>query len=915
MYHDGLVMSLSYCPSPCGGGWLPVNVKWPLVGRREELALVDKALGAAGTSGVVLAGAAGVGKTRLARETLTAAEAQGWVARWAVATEATASIPFGALAPLLPAVDEVGGEGRLELYRRAAADLVQGAGGGPLVLGVDDAHLLDAASAALVHQLALRADGFVVVTVRTGAPAAPDPVVALWKDGLAERVEVQPLDRDDADELVACGLRGQVDGTTLDGLWRLTQGNPLFLRELILSGLASDALSVAAGVWRWDGPMIAAPRLIELVAAGLGELDAGERDLVELLAFGEPLGAGLLERMVAAPVLAAAERKGLLSVQRSRRRVEVRSVYPLYGEVIRAQTSALRARDVHRRLANALEATGARRSGDLLRIVVSRLRSGGSSTPEQVVGATHEAMAQGDYQLAERLARAAVDAGAGIEAEYLVGQTLLGVGRIEEAERVLVGLMPGGSTDQQRTQLASTRAFALYWGLNLPAEATMVLQHAREMITDPGSREELDCVRAGFRLQGGSCPQALEAVAGTLDRVGAEDRTVLQALLVATPALFMVGRSDAAVAAAHRGLDVARRLGEQVAAPWAPLQLSISLGHAYLAAGRLDEAEALAQERYQRALGQPWPVEKVIWAGWRGQVARARGQVRTALYWLRESAAAAQRSDGPPLPFMPAVLGELAHAAALVGELPAAEAALAQAERFSAESARIYHHQWVAGALPWVAAARGELSTAVALALELAEQALDRGQLTVGLSALHDVARLGQPARVASALRQAVVGVEGRLAPIYAAHASALAARDGPALDNAAGAFAGIGANLLAAEAAAEAAHAHRAAGRRSHALASTCTATTLAATCQGARTPALDLLTPQPLNLTRREHEIAGLAARGLPSKAIAARLVISVRTVDNTLRQVYVKLGLASRSDLRSVLNLPDPNDQPSE
>jgi DNA-binding CsgD family transcriptional regulator len=160
-----------------------------------------------------------------------------------------------------------------------------------------------------------------------------------------------------------------------------------------------------------------------------------------------------------------------------------------------------------------------------------------------------------------------------------------------------------------------------------------------------------------------------------------------------------------------------------------------------------------------------------------------------------------------------------------------------------------------------------------------------------------------------------VIGVPGRLAPVYAAHASALAARDGPALDTVADAFADIGANLLAAEAAAEAAHAHRAAGRRSLALASARTATALAATCQGARTPALDLLTAQPPDLTRREYEIAGLASRGLPSKAIATRLGISVRTVDNTLRQVYAKLGLASRSDLRCVLNIPDQNDQQTE
>ena len=80
-----------------------------------------------------------------------------------------------------------------------------------LALGVDDAHLLDDASAALVHQLAATGSGFVVVTVRSGEPV-PDPVVALWKDGLAERVEVQALGRGEVEELITAALGGQVDG-------------------------------------------------------------------------------------------------------------------------------------------------------------------------------------------------------------------------------------------------------------------------------------------------------------------------------------------------------------------------------------------------------------------------------------------------------------------------------------------------------------------------------------------------------------------------------------------------------------------------------------------------------------------------------------------------------------------------------
>ena len=444
-----------------------MDVTWPLVGRREELALVGQAL-ASGTCGVVLAGAAGVGKTRLARAALTATEAEGCAVRWAVATRAAASIPLGAVAHLLLAADVAGREG-FELFRAAAAHLVTGAGGARLALGVDDAHLLDDASAALIHHLVGTERAFVVVTVLSGA-RAPDPVVALWKDGLAERVEVSALGRSEADQLVGAALGGQVDGTTLRELWQLTRGNPMFLRELIAGGLDSGALSQTAGVWRWAGPVAAAPRLVELVEARIGRLDPQERDLLELLAFGEPLGAGLLERLVAAPVLAAAERKGLLSVKQLGRRVEVRPVHPLYGEVVREQTGLLQQRLVHRRLADAVEETGARRAGDLLRVMAWHIGTGGSATSEQFVRAARQAMALCDYQLAERLARAAVDAGGGLEAEYLVGVALLALGSVGEAELVLRGLEPREKSDRQRTQLAVTHALTLYWALDRPAQ-------------------------------------------------------------------------------------------------------------------------------------------------------------------------------------------------------------------------------------------------------------------------------------------------------------------------------------------------------------------------------------------------------------------------------------------------------------
>ena len=58
------------------------------------------------------------------------------------------------------------------------------------------------------------------------------------------------------------------------------------------------------------------------------------------------------------------------------------------------------------------------------------------------------------------------------------------------------------------------------------------------------------------------------------------------------------------------------------------------------------------------------------------------------------------------------------------------------------------------------------------------------------------------------------------------------------------------------------------------------------------------------PASLTPRELRIAELAAAGESNPAIAAELVLSVRTVEGTLGRVYRKLGISTRDELAGVL-----------
>ena len=75
-----------------------MRLTWPLAGRAEEMRLIGAAMSDPATSGVVICGRAGVGKSRVAREALDAAAAAGSEVRWVVGTSCGRGLPLGALA-------------------------------------------------------------------------------------------------------------------------------------------------------------------------------------------------------------------------------------------------------------------------------------------------------------------------------------------------------------------------------------------------------------------------------------------------------------------------------------------------------------------------------------------------------------------------------------------------------------------------------------------------------------------------------------------------------------------------------------------------------------------------------------------------------------------------------------------------
>ncbi|MEV0642511.1 LuxR C-terminal-related transcriptional regulator [Streptomyces sp. NPDC050619] len=301
-----------------------LELPWPFTGREDELALVRRAMAAA-RPGIVVTGPAGSGKTRLVTEAV-----RGTDCVKAAGTPETQRIPFAAFAHLLPE--------SVTLHR--AVQLLSGT----RLLLVDDAHLLDDASAALVHQLAVHGRTRLLVVATDGVPV-PSAVSRLWTGELLPRLALEPLPREETAQLLAAGAADGPEPLTVNRLYRLCQGDLRLLRDLLGAvrgrGLLTRVPGCDAHAWRGPVPLTATVR--ERTAHVLDRPCPEERETLERLAFAEPLPLHMDD--LALHALEHLEAEGLVRVDDHG---AVHLAHPLYGPVLRAAAGKLRARRLAR---------------------------------------------------------------------------------------------------------------------------------------------------------------------------------------------------------------------------------------------------------------------------------------------------------------------------------------------------------------------------------------------------------------------------------------------------------------------------------------------------------------------------------------------------------------------------------------
>jgi DNA-binding CsgD family transcriptional regulator len=841
-----------------------------LIGREAELAIGRETVAAA--RGIVVAGPAGVGKTRFASELVEGLDGDYRRLR-IVATRAAASIPLGAVGALVPpdASPDV-------LTLNAIAASLQRIDSRLAVL-VDDAHLLDDASAALVHRLALEEIAVLVVTVRTGE-AVPDPVRGLWKDEHCRRLELQALSRDETVRLVEQMLQGAADEAVVERCWELGRGNPMFTRELLRGGIESGGLQRVRGTWTWPGRFKPGAALGDLIADRFAGFSTPERELLALVAFGEPLDRRVAEKMRGAVAVEALAQGGLIVVDAD----TVRLAHPLYGEVVRHGAATPTVVRVSAELARAHPDELPDAAAELRRIVW-HVDAGHPLDAAVLLRASVRAQVH-DLELAARLARAAIAAGGGTDATLRLADLLTNSRKHDEADALLADLARSDVDDRTRVAIAGIRATTFLWLRGRAADALAVVDAAVDSLTDPSLARELVALRLQALLLEGRVREIIAVVDDELNAPELSNEVKAGALIAGVPAWIAAGELPTAKKHCEDGLAIADRSSD--AFPVRELlDYGVVISELYL--GDLDGAEARARDlRAESARGGG--ILRFLFSQLIGRVSMLRGRYPLAVQAFQEAAALVEVAPD----VVAWNVGLLAGAYALAGDLDAAERSLAEASGLT-ESRMFAVDRERAAAL--LANARGERSRAATLSIEAADRALALGQRLPALICAHDAATFGA-ARDALARFEALDDFPGQLVQVLHSHAQAIALGDGDRLDVASAELEGLGCERWAADAAASAAAVFADAGLRSRAARLAERAHRLAARLDASM---IDLDTLHALSaLTAREREIAGMAARGMTDREVGAALGISVRTVEAHLHRAYTKLGITSRADL---------------
>ncbi len=857
----------------------------PTVARREHLA---RGITAVETGpGVVICGDIGVGKTHLAHRVARSASMEG---RKLIALSATAArrhVALGAIEPLLGPPERSVDRLAYVSAVRAIERLGSAPGESPLVQ-VEDAHLLDVASADVLAA-SCRAGWITLLITMYDDVSAPESITGLWRDQVVERIDLGPFTVGEVEDYLGETLGGGVSRELLTKAWAASTGNPMLITEAVRSALDEGALALADGGWIWEGPVRPSARLVQLVRDDLERMDDAQRDVIDAVALGGSIALDRIDRLGPGDALDRLVDSGLACVEVNHHdgvhgpRARVR--HQLLADAVCELVGPVRRKRLFDRLfgvtGDGIDAVLGEPPAELVRLAVWALGCDVGIDGGVLLAAARAAAAVGDHARSVHLASAALDQLQPSDERRIDALVVRAVARrfchepelarrdIDEALDVLRERSTTGDdqTLARWVEAAELSADIHQYAGDDPAMAQAVLEEALTVVDvhrhhDPHGRYRR-ALTAGRMTRTGWAGRHLGSSEPALTLLSDRSSTDEDRLRVAAPTamgLALKGRLDTALAITTGRLAEPREVLGASPGTFG----SLASAHFVVLAwrGDLDDLGAFL-ERLDEIDG-PYPrVHAGMQLHRRGLYAILRGQRSEAVDLLRSAAQRLEVDD--PHGMRASVLGYAALASACLGDATTAKALRAEARATPLRAIR------VAGAdldlaIGMVGVWLGEPDALEGL-LALAERCAREGLLLTRLNVLYSVAAsawfvhgdVDLASSVSAPLDAVASEVDGELAALRRAQVRAMAAGDRSTVDRLVPALSDRGIWVPVA---------------------------------------------PAQVSLSRRQREVATLAAQGLSSRDIADRLFVSVRTIDTHLSHVFAKLGINSRLDLAEAL-----------
>jgi DNA-binding CsgD family transcriptional regulator/tetratricopeptide (TPR) repeat protein len=945
------------------------------VGRAGELGELGRALEAAQAgrgAAVLVAGEAGIGKTRLASEAAARARGAGFEVLLGRSIDLVGTeLPYQPFAEALRGLAKPWRAARqapgsqLRVFEETLALVTERAAGAPVLLVLEDVHWADTSTLDLIvflaHNLGDR-PVLLLATCRADEPSSAGRMRRLAdgvrRSGSALVLELGPLDRDELTALLAAHAGASLPAAVTDTIAARSEGNPFFAEEL---------LAVAGG----GGEL---PRgLRDLLLQRATRLDHPAQAVLRLAAAaGREVGYPLLRATAELPggdlrdSLRAAVEGGVLVAEPATGSFRFR--HALLAEAIYATILPGEREELHARLAGELARSGVAGAGELAQHWAAAGR------PAEALAASIEAARQAEagFGLAEALADleralrlwpavpdatdlARLDlAGLCSWAGELASQVGAAPRAIELTQRAIE--LAGPDDDPHRAALLHVRLGEYLYETGSHDAALASLERAVELVPvelpTPERAYSLASLAGGLAVawrHAESLPISEQALA--LARgVGAREAEV-RALTVLGGDLAYLGRGEEGLAHLRQALQLTEEIGDHIGLERAYVWLTDAL----TMLGRPRESAQLGQaglevmRRYgiDSALLVANLIEALLAIGdWdeadRVSAAALRGATSSYSYWLPIICADAEIGRGE----FDTARAHLKAASATLRE----DRVLGLYDTYLAELA-LWERRWTdadEAVRDGLARARSRGTAQIRVWLcaaglraqaELAALARARRDADTVRNWLTRAQQLIAVARRAAAEASPVTpNADGWLALAEAEYARARGVTQPEAWSQAAGSWERLERPPLAAYCRWRQAEALLAVSasrteaavplREAHAVAARIGAKPLIRELELlAQRARLDLAPPEAvcskgkqgpeefLGLTPREAEVLNLVAHGYTNREIATTLVISVKTVSVHVSHILRKLGAPNRLEAAAIAHRlgPPPVGQP--